>query len=92
MNGFSKKGNIVKTTISGEQCYTFKSHLTNGEYCGKTKPISIQYGMNYLPGNKKAYFSITAVIEPRKNGDCMACGCLHDEIAKCWEPAKEMIP
>lgn len=54
---------------------------------GKQYEITVNIELRYIKGNRAPYFSITGEIWKAVNGkrtgrDCIACGCLHDEIVE----------
>ena len=54
---------------------------------GKQYRITVNIKLYYIKGNKVPYFSITGEIWKSVNGkrigrDCIACGCIHEEIIK----------
>ena len=54
--------------------------------------IQVEAGLHYLKGNSLPYFSVTGEIWERPNArDCVACGCLHDEVLKFWPELKPVI-
>jgi hypothetical protein len=54
---------------------------------GQTFRLVVEGGLNYIKGNTKPYFSITASQFIKKGNNRFyeyACGCLHDEIKKVF--------
>lgn len=54
---------------------------------GQTYRLIVEGGLNYIKGNRKPYFSITATRYIKKGNNRFyedACGCLHDDISKVF--------
>ena len=62
---------------------------------GDDRRIRAKYGMHYIKGNKRPYFSITADIQDKlANGRWYDSGggCCHDEIAEAFPELADLIP
>lgn len=63
--------------------WTHKVELStdyNDEHDGAVR-LTVTAGLHHIEGNKRPYFSVTAVLRKRGSGREICGGCMHDEIA-----------
>ena len=61
----------------------------------KAQFLKPNYGMHYIHGNRRPYFSLTATIYQRHRSGLMedvGGGCCHDDIAKSHPELAELVP
>lgn len=62
---------------------------------GKDRILEVEYGIEYLSGNRDAYFTITGSVGTEhqlKTGDWEMGGCIHEIIKKNWYAVSKKIP
>jgi hypothetical protein len=84
----------MKTTTRGLECNTFVQKAAR-KVPGTDQYVRPKFGMSYLPGNRDAYFSITAGIlqvAPWGGFSNVGGGCCHERIVQAFPELAELVP